>query len=117
MESDFTVSRTNIETGGRSFGVAMHNNGLIYSKAQSSDYNKHTVFYDICFAKCMDSINFSPPTKLLGSMNKAFYEGAPSIQEMEVSCITQAILPKGSFIEKETERRSISRLVKTAQIF
>lgn len=79
MESDFTVSRTNIETGGRSFGVAMHNDGLIYSKAQSSDYNKHTVFYDICFAKCMDSINFSPPTKLLGSMNKAFYEGAPSL--------------------------------------
>jgi len=79
MESDYAMSLTNIETGGRSFGVAMVDNGLLYSKAQTSDFEDHTVFYNLCFASNVDSVTFNTPQILAGSMNKAFYEGAPSI--------------------------------------
>jgi len=79
LESDYLVSLTNIETGGRSFGVAMYNDGLIYSKSQKSDFKDHTTFYDISFATKTDSITFNSPVKLKGSMNHSFYEGAPSL--------------------------------------
>ncbi len=77
--SNYHVKLTNIETGGRSFGVAIFDDGLIYSQSQTSDFDEHTTFYDISYAKAIDSVTFGRPHKLTGSMNRSFYEGSPSI--------------------------------------
>lgn len=80
---ELNIYETNIETGTRSIGLALYNDGIIYSKPQIQDFTTHTAFYDLAYAKKNDSITFSNGTVLAGATNHSFYEGAPSLTSDE----------------------------------
>lgn len=75
----YKIYKTNLETGGRSFGVSYFNNGLIYSKSQSPDFNIKTTFYDVSFAEKENDSVFKDGVSYQGDLNRSFYEGAPTI--------------------------------------
>ncbi len=75
----FELAKTNIETGGRSFGVAFSEGGLIISSPQAQDFDIHTVYYDLATTNTKDSVNFDPPTMISSTINHLYYEGTPSI--------------------------------------
>ena len=84
---DFRVKATNLETGGRSLGLTLFKESVIYATPQEQNampagrqVNDRTVFYDLAFAKKEDSLNFSPPTVLTEKdLNSKVYEGSPSV--------------------------------------
>lgn len=77
LHKSFSTYRTNIETGGRSMGLAMYNNGVIYALPQNQEFAVKTTYYDLAFASAADSINFGAPLVLPGETNRSFYEGTP----------------------------------------
>ena len=73
------VSKTNIETGSRSMGLAYLNGQLYYAKPQLQDFETKTVFYDLSWMKESDTVTFSEGETLSGEINHSFYEGTPFI--------------------------------------
>ncbi|MCF8460195.1 MAG: OmpA family protein [Flavobacteriales bacterium] len=76
---EFQLHGTNIETGGKSLGLAVTNEGVFYGIPQESKEENLTVYYDLVFAKMNDSISFSAPQPLNKEMNTKYYEGSPSV--------------------------------------
>lgn len=76
---EFGLQLLNIETGGRSMGVAPYGDGLIYSHPSSDEFMESTVYYDLAYLSRNDSVNFSEPEHIATEFNTSFYEGAPSI--------------------------------------
>ncbi|MCB9187195.1 MAG: PD40 domain-containing protein [Flavobacteriales bacterium] len=72
---------TNIETGGRSLGMALTQTGAFYAVPQEEDSQTKTVYYDLAFANMTDTLNFSEPTELSKDLRTKYYEGSPSITE------------------------------------
>lgn len=77
LKKDYITYKTNIETGGRSMGHCLYNNGLIYALPQNQDFQVKTTYYDLAYAQAADSINFGAPLVLPGETNRSFYEGTP----------------------------------------
>ena len=75
----FNLFKTNLETGGRSLGVAYFKNGLVFSKPQSNNFDQKTTFYDISFVEKENDSTFKDPISYSGELNRSFYEGAPSL--------------------------------------
>ena len=75
----FVTYKTNIETGGRSMGVFMYQNGILYALPQEQNFSVKTTYYDLAFASSADSIQFGAPVVLAGSTNRSFYEGTPMV--------------------------------------
>lgn len=73
------ITVTNIETGSRSFGIALHSNGAIFSIPQNNKFNEQTTYYDLAFAEKSNNTTFIKPTNLGEKINNIYYEGAPSI--------------------------------------
>lgn len=79
--SKFKLLKTNIETGGLSFGVVSRQDGIVYSTLQSiEDLNtgEKTKFYNLVFSKKEGETNFSAPTEFSSNFNTIYYEGSPS---------------------------------------
>lgn len=76
---EFGLQLLNIETGGRSMGVAPYNGGLIYAHPTKDEFMESTVYYDLSFANRIDSVNFGEPTHIATEFNHDFYEGAPHL--------------------------------------
>ena len=84
---DYKVQVLNIETGGRSLGVTLYKDGLIFATPQEQNampagrqVNDRTVFYDLAFAAKKDSVTFDAPKVLTEKdLNSLFYEGSPSV--------------------------------------
>lgn len=76
---EFHLAKTNIETGGRSFGQSFYQGGLLFSTPQSSDWQENTVYYDLTIASTRDSVNFADNNKLPGDINHLYYEGTPFV--------------------------------------
>lgn len=74
----YNIYQTNLETGGRSFGVGYFQNGLVYSRSQSLDFDVKTTFYDISFAEKENDSVFKTPIPYKGELNRSFYEGSPT---------------------------------------
>ena len=77
------VSKTNLETGGRSMGVSFYKEGVVYAQPQSNDYITKTVYSDLAYAKRNDTATFDSPSILSGDLNNSFYEGSPSFSTDE----------------------------------
>jgi len=77
------VSKSNLETGGRSMGLNFFNEGVVYAQPQSNDFISKTVYSDLAYAKRIDTANFDSPSVLPGELNNAFYEGSPSFSTDE----------------------------------
>lgn len=75
----FNLYKTNIETGGRSMGIFMYQNGILYALPQEQNFAVKTTYYDLAFASSADSIQFGAPVILKGSTNRSFYEGTPMV--------------------------------------
>lgn len=75
----YRMYKTNLETGGRSFGVAYFDNGLIFSKSQSPEFDIKTTFYDVSYAEMENDSIFKEPVSYKGDLNRSFYEGAPTL--------------------------------------
>lgn len=75
----FVVYKTNIETGGRSMGECIYQNGIMYAQPQEQDFQVKTTYYDLAFASSSDSIQFGTPVLLGGGTNRSFYEGTPMV--------------------------------------
>lgn len=75
---DYGLQPTNIETGGRSLGLTLYKDGIIYATPQEQGVNDRTVFYDLAYAVKKDSVTFDAPKVLVEKdLNSAFYEGSP----------------------------------------
>lgn len=72
---------TNIETGGRSLGIALTEAGAFYAIPQEDDTQSQTVYYDLAFASMTDTLTFSEPTELSKDLRTKYYEGSPSVTE------------------------------------
>ncbi len=72
------IYKSNIETGGRRFGVAFYKDGLVYSKPQKNGFDTKTVYYDLAYAKRIDTASFDTTMVLNGETNHSFYEGTPN---------------------------------------
>jgi len=79
LEKKFNTFKTNIETGGRSMGICLYQNGLLYASPQSQDFASKTIFYDLVAASSRDSVTFGVPVVLSGKTNRSYYEGTPSV--------------------------------------
>ncbi len=79
----YNLFKTNLETGGRSLGVAYFKNGLVFSKPQSDYFDQKTTFYDISFVEKENDSTFMEPIPYTGELNRSFYEGAPSLTSDE----------------------------------
>jgi len=75
----FDLVKTNIETGGKSLGIAYYNDGLLFATPQAAPENGKTMYYDLAFCKRSDSASFGLAEKLKGTVNKDFYEAAPCV--------------------------------------
>lgn len=79
LSQKFDIVKTNIETGGKSLGISYFSEGLLYATPQSAPENGKTMYYDLAYCKRTDSASFGGPEKLVGTVNKDFYEAAPCI--------------------------------------
>ncbi|MFM1875457.1 MAG: hypothetical protein RL266_1194 [Bacteroidota bacterium] len=75
----FQVFATNIETGGRSMGLAVTAEGAFYSVPQKKEVEDQTVYYDLVFATRSDSLTFGEAQPLNKEMNSKYYEGSPCV--------------------------------------
>ena len=91
----YNLFKTNLETGGRSLGVAYFKNGLVFSKPQSDYFDQKTTFYDISFVEKENDSTFMEPIPYTGELNRSFYEGAPSLTSDE-----QTMYYKGNASER-----------------
>ncbi len=71
------IAMTNFVTGGRSFGYAFTDKGLLAATPQSSDFDEHTVYYDLAYINSSDQVNFTVGDILGENINHAFYEATP----------------------------------------
>lgn len=79
----YNIYKTNLETGGRSLGVAYHKNGLVYSRPQAKSFDEKTTFYDLSFVEKENDSVFKEPIAYSGELNRSFYEGSPSFSSNE----------------------------------
>lgn len=81
LMAKYDLVRTNLQSGNKGLGIMYYNEGLLFALPQKSEAeNKNkTVYYDIAYSKRTDSAGFAAPEKIQGSVNKDFYECAPSI--------------------------------------
>ncbi len=75
------TGKTNIETGSRSLGVAISNDGLIIATPQTDKYDKKTAYYDLASVSTTSgggtSNEFGEPVLLGKELNGPYYEGTP----------------------------------------
>ena len=83
LSQNAIISKTNLETGGRSMGLDFYKEGVIYAQPQSSDFASKTVYSDLAYAKRNDTATFDSPSILSGDLNNSFYEGSPSFSTDE----------------------------------
>jgi outer membrane protein OmpA-like peptidoglycan-associated protein/tetratricopeptide (TPR) repeat protein len=76
--SKFKLLKTNVETGGLSFGVAPRQDGIVYSTLESINTAEETKFYNLVFSKKEGETSFSAPTEFSKNFNTIYYEGSPS---------------------------------------
>lgn len=77
---DYKVKALKIETGGRSLGLTLYKDGIIYATPQELNVNDRTIFYDLAYAAKTDSVNFDAPKVFIEKgLNSLFYEGSPSV--------------------------------------
>ena len=76
---EFQLHETNIETGGKSLGLAVTNEGVFYGIPQKTKEENQTVYYDLVFSTMNDSISFGAPQPLNKEMNSKYYEGSPAV--------------------------------------
>lgn len=109
MSKSYNTYRTNIETGGRSMGVAIYNNGIIYALPQNQDYAVKTTYYDLAFASAADSINFGTSVVLPGETNRSFYEGTPFLSaDGKFLYFTSNATETEKFVEGKKKKAGIS---------
>jgi outer membrane protein OmpA-like peptidoglycan-associated protein len=78
---DVNLIKSNIETGGRSMGLDFYEDGVVYAKPESNEFTVKTVFYDLAYAKRLDTAIFDSSSVLPGELNNSFYEGTPTFSE------------------------------------
>ena len=67
-ENNGKITKTNIETGGRSLGIDYYKEGLVYAAPQNNDFSLKTVYYDLAYAKRSDTAIFDSSTVLKGDL-------------------------------------------------
>jgi outer membrane protein OmpA-like peptidoglycan-associated protein len=96
------IAITNIETGSRSFGIALHSNGAIFSIPQTDKFSEQTTYYDLGFAEKTNVTTFTTPVNLGEIINNIYYEGAPTIASNGTAMYFTA---NGSSIKKYKEKK------------
>lgn len=71
------TSKTNIETGSRSLGVAFYKDGLLFATPQTDKYNEKTAYYDLAMVSKSSPEQFSAAMILSKELNGPYYEGTP----------------------------------------
>ena len=102
------IFKTNLETGGRSFGTAYFKDGLIYSRSQSEEFDVKTTFYDVSYA-AKDTGNdslFQNAQSYKGELNKQFYEGSPSITQDKKMYYTGNASERTVYKERKRDKKN-----------
>lgn len=76
----YTVSPTNIATGGISMGTSEYKEGVLTGVAQSKDEGK-TIFYNLGYSKKSGKNTFEAPTILDKALTSIYYTGYPSVSK------------------------------------
>jgi len=79
IQSNVFVGLTNLDISGQSLGYCLFDDGIIYSQAKDSSYDKYTPLFDLRYAKVKDSVTFVPSLEYVDEISFPFNEGSPSI--------------------------------------
>lgn len=79
IQSNVFVGLTNLDISGQSLGYCLFDDGIIYSQAKDSSYDKYTPLFDLRYAKVKDSVTFIPSLEYVDEITFPFNEGSPSI--------------------------------------
>lgn len=106
LEQRFDLSKTNIETGSRSIGVAFYKNGLLLAHPETQDFLNHTAYYNLAYAAATNPTTFETPVYLDGELGHDYYEGAPSLTSNgKVLYFTKNSSDITKFREKKLEKK------------
>lgn len=106
---DVMITKTNLETGGRSMGLIFYKEGIVYAQPQGNEFTSKTVYSDLAYAKKTDTAIFNTPTVLQGNLNNHFYEGSPSFSKTENRIFyTGNATEKKKYRTKDIVRKEIS---------
>lgn len=70
---------TNIARSRLHLGMSFYNNGLMISVPKSSGAEERTVYYNLAYARALDSVNFAKPEEIEGNVHATYYEAGPAL--------------------------------------
>lgn len=70
---------TNIARSKLHLGMSFYNNGLMISVPKSSDADEKTVYYNLAYAKSLDTLIFAKPEEIDGDVHATYYEAGPTL--------------------------------------
>jgi len=73
----YEVNMLSIETGGESFGVALYEGGLVYSRPFDDNFADSTVYNDLAFVNKIKSNSFLKIERFAQKTESTFHEGSP----------------------------------------
>ncbi len=73
----YDVKMLSIETGGESFGVALYQGGLVYSRPFDKNFADSTVYNDLAFVSKISDNSFLKIERFAEKTESAFHEGSP----------------------------------------
>ncbi|MGE0635223.1 MAG: OmpA family protein [Bacteroidia bacterium] len=118
VRPDYAVQALNIETGGRSLGLTLYKDGIIFATPQELNVNDRTVFYDLAYAAKKDSVNFDAPKVFTEKdLNSLFYEGSPSVGGEWMYFTKNASEKEEVNIKRKTQNKISKEGVNVLQIF
>jgi outer membrane protein OmpA-like peptidoglycan-associated protein len=118
VRPEYGVQALNIETGGRSLGLSLYKDGIIFATPQELNVNDRTIFYDLAYAAKKDSVTFDAPQVLTEKdLNSLFYEGSPSVGGEWMYFTKNASEKEEVNIKRKTQNKISKEGVNVLQIY
>lgn len=115
---NFSVQALNIETGGRSLGLTLYKDGIIFATPQELNVNDRTIYYDLAYAAKKDSVTFDAPKVFTEKgLNSIFYEGSPSVGGEWLYFTKNASEKEEVNIKRKTQNKISKEGVNVLQIY
>jgi outer membrane protein OmpA-like peptidoglycan-associated protein len=105
----YEVNMLSIETGGESFGVALYEGGLVYSRPFDDNFADSTVYNDLAFVSKIKSNSFLKIEKFAQKTESNFHEGSPCFTlDNQVMYYSSNSYDKEQIRANKRKRKSVS---------
>lgn len=118
QDEEYTIKQTNINHSGVSLGVAIYNDGLVFSQKEIESFSKREVeVFNIKYASKLENTIFDlPNSEEFKNMNISFSNGSPSFYKDEMYFTTNTS-KKLDYIDKKPSKNKINKKgVNTLQV-